>query len=130
MNHIFIVTTLVATLLNTSCSMNNTDNLDEFTLNYSGTGLANREKEVLLIAKKAAIDKFGSKKWHEEKPYSAELDQDVWFISGTLYSELNGKRIRSGEPNDEGKPILLIGGTIEIEISNQSLKVLNIIHTK
>ncbi len=112
---------------------------EEFYYNYSNTDLAEKEKKVLEIAKKVAIENYGENHYRNEWPFETHNYKEIpsnliylkdlglkghnfWYVSGALYCEKTNLFKR--------KNTNCLGGSIEVFIDDENLNVLKIIHGK
>lgn len=74
-------------------------------------GLVPTEEVALQIAESVLTQIYGKEKIENEKPFSINLENDVWIIEGFLNKEL-------------------LGGVAYIEIRKCNGEILKVIHTK
>ena len=88
-----------------------------YSCSWGGTfkqGTPINKKSAIQIAEENFINKYGPEVL-KQKPFQAELKNEVWFVSGTFHC-----------PQGTGCK----GGTAEIEISAKDGKVIKITHGK
>jgi len=79
---------------------------------------------AVKIAEAVLIPVYGQQKIESEKPFTAKLKDDVWFVSGTLYcagGQAPGQFIRLTSD---------CNGLLEVRISKDDGRILKIIHHK
>ncbi|MCL1937341.1 MAG: YbbC/YhhH family protein [Candidatus Azobacteroides sp.] len=94
-------------ILNTNLS---SDNYSEITGYFPDAGFIPNEEIAFKIAEIVLTQIYGKENINEGKPFSINLENDIWIIEGTLYRRK--------------------GGVAYMEIQKKDGKILKIIHTK
>jgi|SRR5579862_2942988 len=79
--------------------------------NIPPNGFVPDEKTAIRVAEALLIPIFGEKRIDSERPFSAELNGDIWVVKGYL-------------------PYGVKGGVAEIQISKKTCQVISVTHGK
>jgi len=94
-------------VINKNLSSNIYSDFESF---YPKDGLVPNERIAFKIAESVLSQIYGKEIIENEKPFSINLENNVWIIEGTLYSRK--------------------GGTAYMEIRKDNGEILKVIHTK
>lgn len=81
------------------------------------SGFIPNQETAVKVAEAILIPVYGEKQVVSERPYQAQLDGDVWTVSGTLYC---------GDPPRRSSSCN--GGTAVVKLSKRDGRVLFMIH--
>jgi hypothetical protein len=77
---------------------------------------------AIAIAEAVFIPVFGKKQIESERPFRADLKDDVWTVAGTLYCS-------DGKPQTDKAPTCF-GGVAVVEISKIDARIISMTHYK
>lgn len=87
----------------------------EYSMDISKEGIVLTPEIAVGIAQSIWIGIYGEEVVEKEKPFSVNLDDDIWIVEGTLPSSNNQ---------------VMFGGTLYIEIRKSNGEIIKVFHSK